>query len=129
MRPLIAGNWKMHGLRAELHEIAALETRAPSHVDIRICPPALLAAAARTAGGPIAIGRQDRHPEASGAHTGDVSVEMLKDAGASAVIVGHSERRQHQARPTLLRPERLWPQGGRDCECDSKAMQGRFGLD
>ena len=55
-----------------------------------------LAAAARTAGGPIAIGRQDRHPEASGPHTGDVSAEMLKDAGASAVIVGHSERRQLQ---------------------------------
>ena len=101
MRPLIAGNWKMHGLRAQLHEIewiAALATRAPPHVDILICPPAsLLAAAARTAGGRNAIGGQeDRHPEASGAHTGDVSAEMLKDAGASAVIVGHSERRQHQ---------------------------------
>jgi triosephosphate isomerase len=99
MRPLIAGNWKMHGLRAELHEIesiAALATRAPPHVAILVCPPAsLLAAAARTAGGRIAIGGQDCHPEASGAHTGDVSAEMLKDAGASAVIVGHSERRLH----------------------------------
>jgi triosephosphate isomerase (TIM) len=99
MRPLIAGNWKMHGLRAELHEIesiAAVATRAQPHVDILICPPAsLLAAAARTAGGRIAVGGQDCHPEASGAHTGDVSAEMLKDAGAVAVIVGHSERRQH----------------------------------
>ncbi len=106
MRPLIAGNWTMHGLRAELHEIesiAALATRAPPHVDILICPPAsLLAAAARTAGGRIAIGGQDRHPEASGAHTGDVSAEMLKDAGASAVILGHSARRQHHGETDAL---------------------------
>ena len=106
MRPLIAGNWKMHGLRAELHEIesiAAVATRAQPHVDILICPPAsLLAAAARTAGGRIAVGGQDCHPEASGAHTGDVSAEMLKDAGASAVIVGHSERRQHHGETDAL---------------------------
>jgi len=118
MRPLIAGNWKMHGLRAQLHEIewiAALATRAPPHVDIRICPPASLAAAARTAGGRNAIGGQeDRHPEASGAHTGDVSAEMLKDAGASAVIVGHSEQRQHHGETDPSWPERLWPQAGRD---------------
>ncbi len=105
MRPLIAGNWKMHGLRAELHEIesiAAVATRAQPHVDILICPPAsLLAAAARTAGGLIAVGGQDCHPEASGAHSGDVSAEMLKDAGASAVV-GHSERRQHHGETDAL---------------------------
>jgi triosephosphate isomerase (TIM) len=106
MRPLIAGNWKMHGLRGELHEIesiAALATGTQPHVDILICPPAsLLAAAARTAAGRIGIGGQDCHPEASGAHTGDVSAEMLKDAGASAVIVGHSERRQHHGETDVL---------------------------
>jgi triosephosphate isomerase len=89
----------MHGLNADLREIEAiapLAARTQPHVDILICPPAtLLAAAARTAGGRIAVGGQDCHPEASGAHTGDISAEMLKDAGASAVIVGHSERRQH----------------------------------
>jgi triosephosphate isomerase len=99
MRALIAGNWKMHGLNADLHEIeaiAALAARTQPHGDILICPPAtLLAAAVRTAGGRIAVGGQDCHPEASGAHTGDISAEMLKDAGAVAVIVGHSERRQH----------------------------------
>ena len=99
MRALIAGNWKMHGLNADLREIeaiAALAARTQPHVDILICPPAtLLAAAVRTAGGRIAVGGQDCHPEASGAHTGDISAEMLKDAGAVAVIVGHSERRQH----------------------------------
>ena len=106
MRPLIAGNWKMHGLKAELHEIdsiADLATRTQPHVDILICPPAgLLAAAAQTAAGRIAVGGQDCHPEPSGAHTGDVSAEMLKDAGASAVIVGHSERRQHHGETDAL---------------------------
>ena len=99
MQPLIAGNWKMHGLKADLHEIesiAVLAARAQPDVGILICPPtSLLAAAARVAAGRIAIGGQDCHPEASGAHTGDISAEMLKDAGAGAVIVGHSERRQH----------------------------------
>jgi triosephosphate isomerase (TIM) len=98
MPPLIAGNWKMHGLQADLREIEAIATlgaRAQPHADIIICPPAtLLAAAARTADGRIAVGGQNCHTEVSGAHTGDISAEMLKDAGASAVIVGHSERRQ-----------------------------------
>ena len=106
MRPLIAGNWKMHGLKADLHEIdsiAALAARTQPHVDILICPPAsLLAAAARTAAGRIAVGGQDCSPEASGAHTGDISAEMLKDAGAGAVIVGHSERRQHHGETDAL---------------------------
>jgi triosephosphate isomerase len=106
MRQLVAGNWKMHGLKAELHEIeaiAAVAAGVPPHADILICLPAsLLAAAARTAAGRIAVGGQDCHPEASGAHTGDVSAEMLKDAGASAVIVGHSERRQHHAETDAL---------------------------
>jgi triosephosphate isomerase len=106
MRQLIAGNWKMHGLKADLHEIeaiAAVAARVSPHVDILICPAAsLLAGAAQTAAGRIAVGGQDCHPEASGAHTGDVSAEMLKDAGASAVIVGHSERRQHHAETDAL---------------------------
>jgi triosephosphate isomerase len=96
----------MHGLKADLHEIdsiAALAARTQPHVDILICPPAsLLAAAARTAAGRIAVGGQDCSPEASGAHTGDISAEMLKDAGAGAVIVGHSERRQHHGETDAL---------------------------
>ena len=92
MRPLIAGNWKMHGLKADLSEIesiAAVAAKTQPQVDILICPPAtLLAAAARTAAGRIAVGGQDCHPDASGPHTGDISAEMLQDAGASAVIVG-----------------------------------------
>jgi triosephosphate isomerase len=99
MRALIAGNWKMHGTAAALGEIRALAGRlaeAPPGCDLLICPPAtLLARAVEAAEGRIPIGGQDCHAEASGAYTGDVSAEMLKDAGAVAVIVGHSERRYY----------------------------------
>jgi triosephosphate isomerase (TIM) len=99
LRTLLAGNWKMHGLRASLAEIRALKRSIgngrPS-VDVLICPPAtLIAEAAKTVeDSPIDIGAQDCHAQISGAFTGDISAEMLRDAGAMAVIVGHSERRQ-----------------------------------
>lgn len=97
--PLIAGNWKMNGLRASLDELTALAGmlttgEAPRAVVV-VCPPAtMLAAVARqgaTAG--IQAGGQDCHPAGSGAHTGDIAASMLADAGAQYVIVGHSERR------------------------------------
>jgi triosephosphate isomerase len=97
-RPLVAGNWKMNGLTtslAELDRMIAVAPRLAPKVDLMVCLPATLmaACAARAAGSALAIGGQDCHAEASGAFTGDISAEMLKDAGASAVIVGHSERR------------------------------------
>ena len=95
-RKLAAGNWKMNGTGPALDQLDALAAgHASPAVDILICPPAPLIhrASERAASGPVAIGAQDCHAAASGAHTGDTSVEMLKDAGASAVIVGHSERR------------------------------------
>ena len=97
-RPLVAGNWKMNGLRAsraELEKIVAAAKTAPASCDLMICPPTTLLAdfAAIAKETPVAIGAQDCHAEASGAFTGDISAEMLRDAGASAVIVGHSERR------------------------------------
>jgi triosephosphate isomerase (TIM) len=98
-RPLVAGNWKMNGLRAALAEIDAIadgfDARLREKTDLLICPPATLlaAAAARLEGTDIALGGQDCHAEASGAHTGDLSAAMLADAGARFVIVGHSERR------------------------------------
>jgi triosephosphate isomerase len=99
MRPLIAGNWKMNGTSASLGEIenvAAAVKASPPPADVLICPPAtLIERAAKTAAGRIAIGGQNCHAEISGAFTGDISAEMLKDAGASAVIVGHSERRHY----------------------------------
>ena len=99
MRPLIAGNWKMNGLAPQLgviDSIAASVTATPPLADVLICPPAMLIArAVQVAEGRIAIGGQDCSSEIAGAFTGDTSAEMLRDAGASAVIVGHSERRQH----------------------------------
>ena len=98
-RPLVAGNWKMNGLRAALSELGlmaqAFDSALKAKVDLLICPPATLLHAAATivAGSGIGIGAQDCHPKASGAHTGDISADMICDAGASAIIVGHSERR------------------------------------
>ncbi|QJD15502.1 triose-phosphate isomerase [Paracoccus sanguinis] len=96
-RKLAAGNWKMNGTRAALAEIAPLAPQAGG-VDVLICPPAtLVAAMAEAAPKGIAVGGQDCHAEASGAHTGDIAAEQLRDAGASHVIVGHSERRTDHA--------------------------------
>ena len=97
LRPLVAGNWKMNGLRASLLE--ALRVRdglsADGPVDAMICPPATLIAelAAAVRNSALEVGAQDCHATAAGAHTGDISAEMLSNAGAVAVIVGHSERR------------------------------------
>ncbi|MGE5513293.1 MAG: triose-phosphate isomerase [Bacteroidota bacterium] len=98
IRPLVAGNWKMNGTKASLAEAAAIKAgigRVGAEADVMICPPATLIAALATAaaGSALLVGAQDCHAKASGAHTGDISAEMLKDAGAKAVIVGHSERR------------------------------------
>lgn len=95
-RKLAAGNWKMNGGSAALGELMALaQVHSDPKCDILICPPAtLLSRAADTVvNSDITVGGQDCHVAASGAHTGDVSAEMLKDAGASSVILGHSERR------------------------------------
>ncbi|WP_170363560.1 triose-phosphate isomerase [Ruegeria arenilitoris] len=99
-RRLAAGNWKMNGTGAALSELDTLTATHPSPtVDILICPPATLIhrAAQAVQGSGVAIGGQDCHAEVSGAYTGDLSAEMLKDAGATSVIVGHSERREDHA--------------------------------
>ena len=108
IRPLIAGNWKMNGLRSSLAEFEAMlagASRVEGNADLLVCPPATLIAAfadkARGAKG-LAIGGQDCHPKPSGAHTGDISAEMLADAGATAVIVGHSERRADHGESDVL---------------------------
>jgi triosephosphate isomerase len=109
-RPLVAGNWKMNGLRLALGEIAAMrravEAGGAGSAEVIVCPPATLiaSAAAVLEGGPLSLGAQDCHPKASGAFTGDISAAMLKDAGASYVIVGHSERRAgHGENDALVR--------------------------
>jgi len=97
-RKLVAGNWKMNGglgQLAELHAIAEA-ARGAAGVDVAICPPFTLIAAAVTRSGGLMIGAQDCHAAASGAHTGCVSVAMIAEAGARLAILGHSERRADQ---------------------------------
>lgn len=106
-KTLIAGNWKMNGVKASLEELEKLVIMAKDGAfscDYAICTPAtLIAAACQTvAGSKVAIGGQDCHSTISGAHTGDVSAEMLKDAGAHYVIVGHSERRADHSETDAL---------------------------
>jgi triosephosphate isomerase len=125
IRPLIAGNWKMNGLKASRSEFDAMVAGAGSviaNADLLVCPPAtLLASFAEQTRGilpadqkALALGAQDCHPKPSGAHTGDLSAEMLADAGASYVIVGHSERRaDHGESDALVRQktEAAWHAG------------------
>jgi triosephosphate isomerase len=120
IRPLIAGNWKMNGLKtstAEFEAMLAGAAKVAAKADLLVCPPAtLIAALAEKARGAkdLGLGAQDCHPKASGAHTGDLSAEMLADAGASAIIVGHSERRaDHGETDALVRQkaEAAWRAG------------------
>lgn len=107
MKKLVAGNWKMNGLRESLGEIDAIVSAASDHAgsaDLLICPPfTLLSDAVSKAGSaPLSMGGQDCHVNEKGAHTGDVSAEMLKDVGCSYAIVGHSERRADHGEPSSL---------------------------
>lgn len=117
-RPLVAGNWKMNGLTADLGEVAAIrDSVAAGHAglaDIVVCPPATLigAAAKLCSGSAVTIGGQDCHTESCGAHTGDISAKMLRDAGATYVIVGHSERRlEHGETDALVSAKAVAAQG------------------
>ena len=99
-KPLVAGNWKMNGLRSSKREISTLVRKLKSKTfnpgcQVIVCPPATVLTHLRDAakGSPVKMAGQDCHWSSAGAHTGDLSAEMLKDAGAGSVIVGHSERR------------------------------------
>jgi triosephosphate isomerase len=99
-RPLVVGNWKMNGLRKSSNELLRIiqeSARLPRHIELVVCPPATLVAqlAVLARGSRVRVGAQDCHPEPSGAYTGDISAEMLADAGAVLVIIGHSERRSY----------------------------------
>lgn len=108
LRPLVAGNWKMNGSKKALDEIAAMaegyDPALRAKVDLMICPPATLLqmAAVSALGSRIGIGAQDCHTEVSGAFTGDIAPDMLVESGATAVIVGHSERRQYHGETDAL---------------------------
>jgi triosephosphate isomerase (TIM) len=120
IRPLIAGNWKMNGLKSSSVEFEAMLVGASdvaAKADLLVCPPAtLIAGFAEKARGSktLAVGAQDCHPKASGANTGDISAEMLADAGARAIIVGHSERRADHGETDVLvrqKAEAVWRAG------------------
>src|ERR1700748_488229 len=134
IRPLIAGNWKMNGLRASMAEFEAMlagASQVSGKADLLVCPPATLIAAfavklGRSEG--VAIGGQDCHPKTSGAHTGDISAEMLADAGAKAIIVGHSERRiDHRESDALVRQkaEAVWRAGLTAIVCIGETREQR----
>jgi triosephosphate isomerase len=133
IRPLIAGNWKMNGLKASLAEFEAMLAGAgplAGKADLLVCPPASLitAFADKARGAKLAVGAQDCHPKASGAHTGDLSAEMLADAGASAIIVGHSERRaDHGETDALVRQkaEAAWRAGLTAIVCIGETREQR----
>lgn len=120
IRPLVAGNWKMNGTGASLEILravaAGVSSATGSAADILVCVPATLLhrAAGVVSGTSVAIGGEDCHPEASGAHTGDISSEMLRDCGAAYVIVGHSERRTDHGETDALvaaKTEAAWRAG------------------
>src|ERR1700742_1849768 len=136
IRPLIAGNWKMNGLKASMAEFDAMCAGAAgvaAKADLLVCPPAtLIAAFAAKAQGvkTLTVGAQDCHPKASGAHTGDLAAEMLADAGAYAVIVGHSERRaDHGESDALVRQkaEAAWRAGCVAIVCIGETQHQRDG--
>jgi triosephosphate isomerase len=116
-RPLVAGNWKMNGLRASLVELMAVKDGIGSaRCDVAICPPATLIreASDMVSGSALQIGAQDCHAAATGANTGDISAEMVADAGGKLIIVGHSERRaDHGETDEIVRKkaEAVWRAG------------------
>jgi triosephosphate isomerase len=119
IRPLVAGNWKMNGLKSSMVEFKAMlagAAKVAGKVDLLVCPPATLIAmfAEKARGKPLMVGAQDCHPKPSGANTGDLSAEMLADAGAGAIIVGHSERRADHCESDVLvrqKAEAAWRAG------------------
>jgi triosephosphate isomerase (TIM) len=138
IRPLIAGNWKMNGLKASLGEFEAMLAGAAdlaAKADLLVCPPATLIAAfaekargSKTHSKTFGVGAQDCHPKASGAHTGDISAEMLADAGASAIIVGHSERRTDHGESDVLvrqKAEAVWRAGLTAIVCIGETLNQR----
>ena len=135
IRPLIAGNWKMNGLQAQAAEFDAMLSGAAdvaAKADLLVCPPATLVAAFanKASGKKVAVGAQDCHPKASGAHTGDISAEMLADAGATVIIVGHSERRaDHGEGDALIREkaEAAWRAGATAIVCIGETQTQRDG--
>lgn len=120
LKPLIAGNWKMNGLRHSQgvlqQVITGYSADLRSKVDLLICPPATIlhSLSVSALGSRVMIGAQDCHSKSSGAHTGDISAAMIVDAGATHVILGHSERRQDHKETNAdvaLKAQAAWHEG------------------
>src|SRR5256886_5337924 len=134
-RPLIAGNWKMNGLRADGVALAkgvadGVKQAKWTDREVLVCPPATLvmAVAETVKGSGVLVGGQDCHAKPSGAHTGEVSAEMLSDAGASHVIVGHSERRTDCGETDAIvraKAEAAWRAGLRPIVCIGETLAER----
>ncbi|EBA08822.1 triose-phosphate isomerase [Sagittula stellata] len=125
---LAAGNWKMNGTIASLDELDAMAEAAKGAAEVLICPPATLISAASARAENVAVGGQDCHGKPSGAHTGDIAAEMLKDAGASYVILGHSERRtDHDERNDTVRDkcDAAWAAGLTAVVCVGETLDQR----
>ena len=130
-KKLAAGNWKMNGGDAELAEFATLiADHAGATSELLICPPATLISgmAATAAGTPMKLGGQDCHPNAKGAHTGDISAGMIRAAGADFVILGHSERRADHGETDALvaaKTEAAWAAGLTAIVCLGETLEER----
>jgi triosephosphate isomerase len=129
---LIAGNWKMNGLASSLGELTALKealVQTPPSCEVLVCPPASLIAQANWhVKSAFALGGQDCHAKDKGAFTGDISAEMLKDAGASYVIVGHSERRQYHGEGDAIvaaKAQAAWRAGLKAIICIGESLAER----
>jgi triosephosphate isomerase len=133
MRKLAAGNWKMNGTGGSLAEVAALATEIGSPgCDVLLCPPATLVGrmAVAASGGPVAVGGQDCHAKATGAHTGDIAADMLAEAGATYVILGHSERRTDHGETdgaVCAKTEAAWAAGLTAIVCVGETLSERDG--
>ena len=133
--PLIAGNWKMNGRRADALALAQAVAAGVKQAgwkdrEVLVCPPATLVMAVAEAvkGSGLLVGGEDCHAKANGAHTGDISAEMLKDAGASHVIVGHSERRSDHAETNAVvraKAEAAWRAGLLPIVCIGETLAER----
>jgi triosephosphate isomerase len=132
-RPLVAGNWKMNGLKRSVVELEAIvrdSRELRERVDLMVCPPATLIERFAAVADGVAIGGQDCHTEPSGAFTGDIAAEMLADLGATAVIVGHSERRSYHAETddeVRRKVEAAWRAGLTAILCVGESREDRVG--
>ncbi len=125
-RRIAAGNWKMNGTGADLPEIAAIAAGAPEGIEVILAPPATLLP--RAEAHPVALAAQDCHHAETGAHTGDLSAAMLREAGATAVILGHSERRADHGEDdgaVRAKVEAAWAAGLTAIVCVGETLEQR----